>query len=51
VADVLVAPGAAAVMLGAWPSVVQARIITGLSGDDRWAAVPHDDEAGLGECL
>ena len=51
VADVRAAPGSAAVVAGAGPPPAQARITAGLSGDDRGAAVPHDDQAVCGERL
>ena len=51
VADVRTAPGPAAVVAGTRPPPAQARITAGLSGNDRGAAVPHDDQAVRGERL
>jgi hypothetical protein len=38
-------------MAGTRPPPAQARITTGLSGNDRGATVPHDDQAVRGERL
>jgi hypothetical protein len=38
-------------MAGTGPPPAQARITTGLSGDDRGTAVPHDDQAVRGQRL
>ena len=43
------APGHPAVVAGAGPPPAQARIIAGLSGDDRGTDMPHDDQAVRGE--
>ena len=50
-ADVRTAPGAAAVVAGTGPPPAQARVTAWLSGHDRGAAVPHDDQAVRGERL
>ena len=48
-ADVRAAPGALAVVAGTGTSADRARITAGLSGDDRVAAVPHEDQAVGGQ--
>jgi hypothetical protein len=50
-ADVRMAPGPAAVVARARPPPAQARITAEFSGNDRGAAVPHDDQAVGGERL
>ncbi len=49
VADVRAAPGPLAVVAGTGTSADRARITAGLSGDDRVAAVPHQDQAVGGQ--
>src|ERR1700693_1601378 len=51
VADVRTAPGAATVVAGTRPPPAQARITPRLSGNDRGAALPDDDQAVRGERL